>query len=355
MKERIQWVDVAKFFGIFVIYLGHFGNDAGAAYTYVFKFHVPLFFMISGCMESKNTRRVMENIYHKFVNLMIPFFAFGLLSIILCTVKDNAAIGTVAAGLQVLAKGAIRNQFFAASLWFLTCLFVVEVMFTFTKKLKYTPLILGCCFVCYLIAQNLIEPRPAISPHWLYNIDSALYYIIFYAIGYVSFKKINEIFKAVRHRDKMIIAVTGTSALVYAALLFFQKDLLVNVLSIFIKDGKYLGMIHSVLCPLVMIWAIFVLAWLCRNITLFRDIGKNTLYLCGSEYIVKTCFPLGVALFGGHIELSNPLSAYFYTFLLLYLANRFLAPIEKKVFESIRGYLSSKHPGSPVDISPRAC
>lgn len=28
-KKRIQWVDVAKFLGIFAIYLGHFGKSGG--------------------------------------------------------------------------------------------------------------------------------------------------------------------------------------------------------------------------------------------------------------------------------------------------------------------------------------
>jgi len=51
-KERINYLDVAKFIGIFCIYLGHFGTYAGAAYPFVFTFHVPLFFFLSGCSET---------------------------------------------------------------------------------------------------------------------------------------------------------------------------------------------------------------------------------------------------------------------------------------------------------------
>lgn len=35
MKERVKFIDVAKFLGIYAIYLGHFGNTAGNAYEFV--------------------------------------------------------------------------------------------------------------------------------------------------------------------------------------------------------------------------------------------------------------------------------------------------------------------------------
>ena len=57
LKERIKYLDIAKFIGIFCIYLGHFGEQAGYAYNFVFWFHVPLFFFLSGISEtfSKDT------------------------------------------------------------------------------------------------------------------------------------------------------------------------------------------------------------------------------------------------------------------------------------------------------------
>ena len=44
IRNRIEWVDICKFLGILAIYIGHFGTDAGDAYVFVFKYHVPLFF-----------------------------------------------------------------------------------------------------------------------------------------------------------------------------------------------------------------------------------------------------------------------------------------------------------------------
>ena len=55
MRERVKWIDIVKFFGIFAIYLGHFGEYAGKAGSFVFTYHVALFFLVSGCMENMNT------------------------------------------------------------------------------------------------------------------------------------------------------------------------------------------------------------------------------------------------------------------------------------------------------------
>lgn len=58
MKNRINWVDIIKFFGIFTIYLGHFGEVAGLGYGFVYSHHVPLFFLVSGCMEIYNQEKI---------------------------------------------------------------------------------------------------------------------------------------------------------------------------------------------------------------------------------------------------------------------------------------------------------
>ncbi|MCF0142098.1 MAG: acyltransferase, partial [Parasporobacterium sp.] len=42
--NRIDWLDAAKAFGIFLIYFAHFGHGAGPFYLWAFSFHVPLFF-----------------------------------------------------------------------------------------------------------------------------------------------------------------------------------------------------------------------------------------------------------------------------------------------------------------------
>lgn len=47
MRERIKWVDTAKAIGIAAIVLGHTVGESPLK-TYVYSFHIPLFFFLSG-------------------------------------------------------------------------------------------------------------------------------------------------------------------------------------------------------------------------------------------------------------------------------------------------------------------
>lgn len=47
-STRLAWVDITRAFAMFAIYLGHLEEPAGRLWPFVYTFHVPLFFMLSG-------------------------------------------------------------------------------------------------------------------------------------------------------------------------------------------------------------------------------------------------------------------------------------------------------------------
>ena len=50
-NRRLEYLDVLKFIGILFIYVGHYLSLTGLVYNFVFEFHVPLFFVLSGCCK----------------------------------------------------------------------------------------------------------------------------------------------------------------------------------------------------------------------------------------------------------------------------------------------------------------
>ena len=134
MRKRIEWIDICKGFGMFFIYLGHFGNDAGLAYPWVFSFHVPLFFFISGLLENYNHLGFFQNFRKKFITILLPFFFFGILMTGIRAVNGNTT-DYILSDISILLKGGIRNTcVMAQGLWFLTCLFTIEILFSVLKK-----------------------------------------------------------------------------------------------------------------------------------------------------------------------------------------------------------------------------
>ena len=47
-KTRIEWIDILKLLGMIAIFCGHLGEGSGRLRTFVFYYHVPLFFFASG-------------------------------------------------------------------------------------------------------------------------------------------------------------------------------------------------------------------------------------------------------------------------------------------------------------------
>ena len=338
-KERIRWIDVAKFFGMFAIYLGHTAG-AGRSYSFVFRFHVPLFFLISGCVESLNRGGVRPNISKRVKGILMPFFLFGIFSIIVYCLATDASAGMAKDQFILLAKGAVRNSFFSAGSWLLSCLFIIQIIFMVIRKLKDKRLIFAVCFALYLVSQTALGHQPIAEPQWIYNIDSALYYIIYYGIGYVSFAGINRLFDSSHTLlHTILVKAGGTVAGIYAAACFFGKEPLAFLYHIKCF-GTYIGLLVPVISTLILIWFVFIMSYICQNIKIFQVLGSETLYFCGSEYIIKTAVPAAAGILGLGVTCPNPLSAYIYTFFLMLLTHAALIPIEKKMLQNLQAFFS---------------
>ncbi|MDI9520821.1 MAG: acyltransferase family protein [Bacillota bacterium] len=80
-KERILWIDIAKGYGIFFIVLGHVLRT-GVVRQFLYSFHVPFFFILSG-LTYRPSERTMNFFKKRFKTILIPYFVFGLISILI--------------------------------------------------------------------------------------------------------------------------------------------------------------------------------------------------------------------------------------------------------------------------------
>lgn len=330
-KSRINWLDTAKFIGIFCIYLGHFATDAGISYPFVFAFHVPLFFFLSGCAERLSKPSTIKDFFLKNIKkILIPFYFFCLLSVLMIYLYQNCATD-IALNLLLILKGAIRNTFPAGGLWFLSCLFVVKCLFFLIRHFaKKNYLVISICLVCFLFSLIGFTPSMPGNPHWVYNIDSALYYILFYMIGFYCFPFLQKFLLLDSLYKRMAASILFSLCTFYALATLFGYNLLS-----FLSTTIFTGSLASVLSALILIGFILGLSKLLEDVPLFVAIGQNTLYLCGSEYIIKNLVPLTLQLVGLNLCLQNPLSSYVYTMVLLIICHHSLVPVEKAILKKI--------------------
>lgn len=339
MKKRIKWIDTAKFLGIFAIYLGHFGEVAGRSLTFVYQYHVPLFFFLSGCMNSYDKEDdIVKFIKKKFKSIMIPFFCFSIFSLIIYAIFNNWDIELIKAQIIIIFRGNIRNTYFAAALWFLSCLFLMEIIFKAFKIFKKKWVIFLLCLILFIVSEVFISPRPIAEPHWIYNLDSTFYYIVFYAIGYIIYPFILKLFKLDTKKKRKYFIVSSIIFTIYAVLVFFDLDYLKKFLTLI----PIIRVLTPIFTALLLIGFNLILSRLLSEINLFNLIGSNSLYLCGNEFIIKLITSSLIELVGLKLSLPSPIHVYLYTMFLLIFSIKIIIPAEKKLISLISKELKIK-------------
>lgn len=187
--NRYYWLDVTKFIGIFLIVLCHFPISKYTA-KFLWTFHVPLFFFISGYLfKETTTQDFLDKLRFR---LILPYIYIYLLTVLLTVLlKTDFNITHIVSMILGLFWGTHRYPgFINSALWFLPGLISVQLLYFFLVRkapLLYFAL-LGVSVFLYLKAYlNLF-----------FSVDLALLGLNFFVAG-VLVKKYNLV-DAVRAR-----------------------------------------------------------------------------------------------------------------------------------------------------------
>jgi acyltransferase len=190
---RLAWIDALKGFGIALVVFAHYRLPE-ALDTYIFSFHMPLFFFISGLLFNfvKYTGSATNFVKGRVRSLIIPYFTFAVLTCLFYNLLD-----------EIYSPGVTSIKFFEADilyriysilyaqtsmiayngpLWFLTCLFVTELLFYWLAKRYYWQ---SGKLVIWLTVAGIIGYLYSVYvPFRLFwNADIALTGIVFYGAG----------------------------------------------------------------------------------------------------------------------------------------------------------------------------
>ena len=181
MKERIKWIDVAKGYGIILVIYGHVATDIFA--TWLYTFHVPLFFFLSGYFFNPD-KKPKEFLYSKSKGLLLPYLTLGFPIFLI-----NLYFGFNPTDL--IMSYAIQQR--ASTLWFIAALFMQFIIaYTLYKTIQKTAVrwifILSLSTVALILWHHNIPSLP-------WNIDVSMVTLPFFCLGHdlrekVWFKKI---------------------------------------------------------------------------------------------------------------------------------------------------------------------
>lgn len=209
--KRIDWIDSLKGILILFVVIGHAlgcashmaqslkGSNIEHLCDAIYVFHMPGFFFVAG-MVWKSQDNFMSFAAKKFMRLMVPYFVFGVLSSIvylmalgefkatISEVTNDAyykpdlldSIWDVVYAL-IHAGGAPNGFMFRMNsvLWFLPCLFAVELAYFWIDRLVRTiPYRLVCGIALWAIASFTARFSDWILPYGLMRLPSCLGFMI---------------------------------------------------------------------------------------------------------------------------------------------------------------------------------
>lgn len=167
LQKRDTVLDILKGIGIFLVVMGH--TTKGAAVHWIYLFHMPLFFIVSGCLYAIGKGGTVKG---KVRSIVRPYFVFSILSFLYWwflemrfrPMDDKLISNDLLAGLSIPTQQFI-NIFLAANfdnsflynvpLWFLPCLFVAHIMYHALSKFNLYCEIGGG----YFRIINILYPR----------------------------------------------------------------------------------------------------------------------------------------------------------------------------------------------------
>jgi fucose 4-O-acetylase-like acetyltransferase len=137
MSKRIEYIDIAKGIGILLVVMGH--NDFALVspffYKFIYAFHMPLFFFVSG-MLFKSEMPFLTLLRRRFQTLLKPYIVIILLIFFmtLSFTRVNFDVATVRVIKAMYANGHYIDW---VQLWFLPHLFALNLFaFAFYKLIN---------------------------------------------------------------------------------------------------------------------------------------------------------------------------------------------------------------------------
>ena len=194
--NRIYWIDNLKSLAILLMVFGHTNNSEaviGSVLIYIYSFHMPLFFFISGLtFYPEKYKTPKEFITRKILTLLVPYFFFSFLGFGLLMVTNSSHFSLAVLGDSLFriafADTDLLNFGYEGPLWFLPCLFLVQIEFYFISFLNKRTQIVT---IVLLVALGLIfGPQFRFIP---WTAAASLVALLFYWLGFLLKDKISSL------------------------------------------------------------------------------------------------------------------------------------------------------------------
>ena len=264
-QSRADWIDVLKGIGIILVVIGHV-NTKGFLVQWLYTFHMPLFFALSGYILYKFGKYIP---FQKFLlkrtkSILWPFILFRLLLFI-----------------YWIAIESYFRDFDMGPIWFLIILYLAELVaypIFYNKKSNSIWIVSVCCLVAVLwFALKLMLPVNFLSSWFLRFLNGLMWYILGYVCGIVE-----QDIRMISLASKQKIFLTSLLFLLSVAIGYLNPG--VSMWSNSYGENYLLFMLGGIIGS---IWLGFVCKWFVTRNTFLQFLGQNTITILAVHEPIK--------------------------------------------------------------------
>jgi fucose 4-O-acetylase-like acetyltransferase len=216
---RIVWIDATKGYAITLVVFGHvlggvtargwlsgaYGDAPRLIYDYIYSFHMPLFFIISGALGINSIRAdPLRAMLSRVGSIAWPYVLWGIIGILLWPVVSQFTLNpTYDFNFYEGLKGGLKGLLLGQSSWFLWTLFLTECVLIVALEIISIQMICVLSAIVFLVFAN----------NDLGTLSALIRFMPFLALGALIGRRIDLI------KCGSIAASVAVGALLFGALL----------------------------------------------------------------------------------------------------------------------------------------
>lgn len=226
--NRIEYIDIAKGLGMILVVVGHCINGITFPGTWIYSFHMPLFFILSGiCFSERKYPTFLPFLKKRVKTLLLPCIYFSLL--------------VTAFTFGLLDKQICHEltRHLPGALWFVLILFFTEILYYFILQLTSKKVLRIFALISLLLLGLWLSRKEYILPFSLSTIPIASFY---YGIGHSCKTLINQI--TTIHSTKLKI-LTSFLLLILPTIITYHSNKSINMSTNYFPQPELLYLIIS--------------------------------------------------------------------------------------------------------------
>lgn len=229
--NRYEYIDITKGIGILLVVWAHI-LLVGWTHRFIYAFHMPLFFFMSGYLfNSVKYHSFKDFLKKRFRRLIIPYLIYSVSTWAIWAIFRYLTHSNVESYFMpllqtVIAQGSGEFLVHNSALWFIPCLFAVEIIYYYICKAGDIAAIALCIAFAVFnsIMASIFGESYMFTLPW--NLDAAFYALPFYGIANIIHKHHSHEQLLAKVNQNRIIAITTTvvlTAILYYLSVFFQE------------------------------------------------------------------------------------------------------------------------------------